>query len=46
MGSLKIAPKDPSSANNALAAIGLALVQAKRSIDTVIVSAAPHTVPQ
>jgi uncharacterized protein (TIGR03435 family) len=38
---LSIAPKDPASANTALTTIGLALVQAKRPIETVTVSAAP-----
>jgi uncharacterized protein (TIGR03435 family) len=38
-----IAPKNPASASEALTAIGLTLVQAKRPIETVILSAAPDT---
>jgi uncharacterized protein (TIGR03435 family) len=38
MASLKVAAKDVSSANNALAALGLALVEAKRPIETLVLS--------
>jgi uncharacterized protein (TIGR03435 family) len=41
MLNLKIAPKDLSSANDALKGIGLGLSPAKRPIETVILSAAP-----
>jgi uncharacterized protein (TIGR03435 family) len=41
MFNLKVAPKDPTSSNNALQALGLTLVPAKRPIETVVLSAAP-----
>jgi len=41
MLNLRIASKNSNSANDALKALGLALVQAKRPIEAVVLSAAP-----
>ena len=41
MDTLKIAPKDVASANAALATLGLKLTAAKRTIETVIMTAEP-----